>query len=111
MMGEVSSGRQVLECAPLAPGTGAALRQLRRRPQEPREPLPPEITGRRQERPFSLDHHLFIQNVRSARRGAAAGPSGVTAEHLKPILDSARDAELLCQAAKLMPRLQFRKRC
>ena len=104
MMGEVSSGRQVLEGAPLAPGTDATLRQLRRRPQEPREPLPPEISGRRPERPFSLDHHMFIQNVRLARRGAAAGPSGVTAEHLKPILDSARDAELLCQAAKMMAR-------
>ena len=38
---------------------------------------------------------LFIQNVRSARRGSAAGPSGVTSEHLKPILDSARDAAVL----------------
>ena len=89
----------MLEGVPLAPGTDATLRQLRRRPQEPHEPLPPEISGRRPERPFSLDHHMFIQNVRSARRGAAAGPSGVTAEH---ILDSARDAELLCQAAELM---------
>ena len=83
MMGEVSSGRQVLEGAPLAPGTDATLRQLRRRPQEPRELMPPEINGRRPERPFSLDHHLFIQNMWSASRGGAAGPSGVT-EHLKP---------------------------
>ena len=88
----------------VGPGTDATLRQLRRRPQEPREPLPPEVIGRRPERPFSLDYHLFIQSVRSARRGAAAVPSGVTAEHLKPILDSARDAELLCQAAELMAR-------
>ena len=56
--------------------------QLRRRSRELREPLPQEISGRLPERPFSLDHHMFIQNVRSARRGAAAGPSGVTAEHL-----------------------------
>ena len=104
MMGEVSSGRRALEGAPLAPGNDATLAQLRRRPQEPREPLPQEITGRRAESPFSLDHNLFTQNLRCARRGAAAGPSGVTAEHLKPILDSARDAELLCQAAELLAR-------
>ena len=78
--------------------------QLRRRAQEPREPLSPEITGRRAESPFSLDHNLFTQNLRCARRGAAAGPSGVTAEHLKPILDSARDAELMCQTAELLAR-------
>ena len=102
MMGEVLSGRRALEGAPLAPGNDVTLTQLRRRPQVSREPLPPEITGRRPESPCSLDHILFTQNFRCARRGAAAGPSGVTEEHLKPILDSARDAELLCQAAELM---------
>ena len=56
------------------------------------ETVAPTVVGQ------SLDHRMFIQNVRSARRGAVAGPSGVTAEHLKPI--SARDAELLCQAAE-----------
>ena len=93
MMGEASSGRRALEGAPFAPGNDATLAQLRRRAREPREPLHPEITGRRAESPFSLDHNLFTQNLR-----------GVTAAHLKPILDSARDAELLCQAAELMTR-------
>ena len=105
MMGVVSSGRRALEGAPLAPGNDATLAQLRRRPQEPREPLPQEITGRRAESPFSLDHSLFMQNLRCARRGAAAGPSGVTAEHLKPILDIARASlegpVLLSSPAKL----------
>ena len=31
--------------------------------------------------PFKLDEHRFAQNVRSARRGAAPGPSGMTNEH------------------------------
>ena len=73
-------GRRALEGAPLAPGNDAALAQLRRRPQEPREPLPQEITGRRAESSFS-DHNLFMQNLRCARRGAATGQLGVTAEH------------------------------
>ena len=46
MMEEVSSGRRALEGAPLAPVNDATLAQLRRRAEEPREPLPPEITGR-----------------------------------------------------------------
>ena len=39
-LGELSSGRQALECAQLAPGTSATLTQLRRRQDLPREPVP-----------------------------------------------------------------------
>ncbi|MEC7399851.1 MAG: hypothetical protein VYD00_07535, partial [Pseudomonadota bacterium] len=49
-----------------------------------------------------LKKRLLLQNLRSARRGAAAGPSGVTADHLKVILkdeklcdDSAHSCEEL----------------
>ena len=41
---------------------------------------------------FELDEDLFVQCVRSSRRGAAGGPSGMTADHLQPILESGRDA-------------------
>ena len=37
-----------------------------------------------------------------ARRGAAAGPSGVTTEHLKPVLGNNRDAERLFSAGLLL---------
>ena len=46
---------------------------------------------------FELDRDRFLKNLRCARRGAAAGPSGMTSEHLRPILDSVRDSELLCE--------------
>ena len=55
-------------------------------------------------RPFELDHDVFCVNLRSARRGAASGPSGMTCEHLQPFLESERDAELLCQVAALLAR-------
>ena len=94
----------MLEGAPLALGTDATLRQLRDVPKSLVSHCHQKSVVHRPERSFSSDHHMFIQNVRSTRRVAAAGPSGVTAEHLKPIIDSARDAELLCQAAELMAR-------
>ena len=43
---------------------------------------------------FSLDKGLFVQSLRSSRRGAAAGPSGMTADHLQPLLDTGRDTSL-----------------
>ena len=34
-------------------------------------------------------------NLRTSRRGAAAGPSGMTSDHLRPLLDHVRDSHLL----------------
>ena len=51
-LGELSAGRQALEGAELAPGTTTTL--------------------------FNLDEVLFGKNVRSGRKGAAGGPSGMT---------------------------------
>ena len=50
---------------------------------------------------FELDQALLLKNFKSARRGAAAGPSGMTTEHLRPLLDSEEDCEkfwFFCQA-------------
>ena len=44
--------------------------------------------------PFALDEDTFAKNVRSARKGAAPGPSGMTVEHL-PLLDNPRDVHTL----------------
>ena len=49
------------------------------------------------ESPFSLDVDLFMKNLKCARRGAAAGPSGMTSEHLRSVLENPRDAGLLFQ--------------
>ena len=37
---------------------------------------------------FSLDPDLIAKNVRNARRGAVGGPSGMTARHLRMLLES-----------------------
>ena len=77
MLGEVSAGRRVLEGAPLAPGTEATLKKLRQRPSAPKEPLNVE-PSRQPEALFMLDHQEFLKSLKTARRGAAPGPSGMT---------------------------------
>ena len=107
MIGELSAARQALESNGLAPGNRNTLNELRnreRRPPTAREPLPPEVASRVPERPFDLDEEVFCRNLRSARRGAAPGPSGMTCEHLQPILESDRDTGLLCHVAMLVAR-------
>ena len=47
--------------------------------------------------PFELDHEAVLQNLRSARRGAALGPSGMTSEHLRPLLEHDGDGILPCE--------------
>ena len=103
LMGEVSAGRRVLEGAPLAPGTEATLRKLRQRPPAPRTPIVAEFS-RQPDSLFLLDHQEFLKNLKTSRRGAAPGPSGMTAEHVKPLLENDNDAESLCQVAELLCR-------
>ena len=55
-------------------------------------------------RPFDLHDETFCRNLRSARQGAAPGPSGMTCEHMQPLLESDRDSGLLCQVANLLAR-------
>ena len=50
--------------------------------------------------PFLLDERKFSQNFRSARPGAAPGPSGMTSEHLRPLLDAPADLHLFFKAAE-----------
>ena len=42
----------------------------------------------------------------STRRGAATGPSGMTADHLQPVLDTARDTSLFLHFATVLARGQ-----
>ena len=93
LMGEVSAGRQALDGASLAPGTTQETLE-----QVPREEVPRELT--QSENTFMLDHNMLTKNLKCARRGAAGGPSGMTAEHLKPLLDNFRDTELFCQVGE-----------
>ena len=76
-----------LKIAPGDRNTLAAVQDPVRRPAFPRDPLPEDLLTGVPERLFELDKGMFSKNLRSARRGAAAGPSGMTVEHLQPLLD------------------------
>ena len=108
-LGELSSARQVLEGAQLAPGSRQMLQKLTdqsKRPREARVPVPPEVGNHRPQSHFNLDGDWFLRNLRSARRGAAAGPSGMTVEHLQPLLDHGKDAKRFYQVAELFSRAE-----
>ena len=100
-LGELSSGRQAPEGAELAPGTAATLTQIRRRQDVPREPV---LDLTRRVSTFNLDDTLFGRNVRSAKRGAAGCPSGMTCDHLRPLLESPRDLHTLFLVAESFSR-------
>ena len=73
-LSELSSARQALTAAPLAPGNEATLAELRdpaRRPAAPYSALPSEV--------------LSFQR---SKKGAAPGPSALTAESARLMLDS-----------------------
>ena len=106
-LGELSSARQALEGAEIAPGdrnTLAALQDPVRRPAIPRDPLPEDLLTHVPARVFELDKGMFSKNLRSARRGAAAGPSGMTVEHLQPLLDHPRALHSMFLLAERMAR-------
>ena len=101
-LGELSAGRQALEGAAIAPGnmrTLAALTDPSKRPREPRGPLDEDLLTHQPVVPYTMDMKTFLQNVRSSRRGAAPGPSGMTMEHLRPLLESDRDSQLFYEVA------------
>ena len=100
-MGELSSARQVLEGVELALGNGDTLRELNKRPPRPRDlipVLPPRAPV------FDLSEKVFCKNVRSARKGGARGPSGMTTDHLRPLLESTKDTPLLFTVAQVLSR-------
>ena len=90
-LGEVSSARQALEAAEIAPGnmdTFMKLTDPEKRPPALREadPIPDEVRNFQPAEPIILDFDRFVSNLRGARKGAAAGPSGATTDHLRVIL-------------------------
>ena len=87
-LGEFSSARQALEGAELAAGNEQTLHVLRQRLAQFRDQLPLEIVHHTPDSEFKLEEAPFGRNSRTARKGAAAGPSGMTSEHLRPLLAS-----------------------
>ena len=51
---------------------------------------------------FELNSEEFLICLRRAHRGAAAGPSGMTSDHLFSVLVSERASELLTEVAGLL---------
>ena len=87
----------------LAPGTDDTLAELRdptRRPPEAYAPLPPEIHAFQAREACPLPLQCFVACLRGARRGSGAGPSGMTNEHLRILLDDEEDSRLLHSAAQ-----------
>ena len=100
VVGSSGSGR--------TPGTEETLRPLRdpaRRLPRPREVLPDYLREIRHGSLFKLNEDSFTKNIRSTKRGVAPGPSGMTFDHLRPILDSPRDTHALL--AEIMARAQI----
>ena len=109
-MGELSAARLALEGAAVAPGTRATLAALQdpeRRPTLLRDPIPPDILNVNPVEQFSLDIDVFTSNIRSARRGAAGGPSGMTTEHLRLVLESVPDTAAFHRAAQDLARVEI----
>ena len=106
-MGELSNARQALEGDAVAPGnkkTWDALTDSSKRPPEARKPLDPIILEETPVVPVGLDVDILLRNLRCSRRGAAGGPSGMTAEHLKPLLDSAVCSQMFGEVASQFAR-------
>ena len=89
--------------------TGSGRRQFGTRRQENFESVegsllrnPDEMAQFAPVEEFILAQDLFLANVRSARREAAPGPSGMTANHVRPLLEASGDAAALSHAASLL---------
>ena len=102
-LGELSAAARALTAEPLAPGNEETLQELRdpaRRPQVPRVPVPEAVLQHQPSEPVRLSWGAFVSNVRRARRGAAPGPSDCTNDHLRLLLETEEDMQLLHHAAQ-----------
>ena len=107
--GDLSAVRQALKGA-VAPGneaTRSALQNPAKRLPVLRDPIPANIMNMMQATPLAIDLDCIARNLHSARRGAAAGISGMTADHLRIILESEHDTALFCRAAQIWPGHKF----
>ena len=84
--GELSAARQALTAGPLAPST-AATRDPDRRPPQPYQDFPQHLREFHPPAPPNIPPTQLLTNLRRARKGAAPGPSGFTAEVLRLVLD------------------------
>ena len=106
-LGELSNGRQAFESADVDPGNARTLNMLqnpkkRLRHIRPRDELPRGIiTEFVPELPFAEEEKKCLTTSKTSRRKATAGPSGMTSEHWKPVLDTLQVLQVLLQLGKL----------
>ena len=107
--GELSRARHILTAAELAPGNEATWRLLAdpaRRPPQPRTPVPSEVADYQPSSPLQLGPTAIAAALRDAKRGGAAGLTGMRAEHLKVLLQDQPALELLAYAATRLANAQ-----
>ena len=88
----------------------ATLQQLRdpdRRPCQPYAPVDPALLSWLPEAPVALPAPALLSNLRCSRRGAAPGPTGLTAEIARLLLDDADSSEAFCGVAQLLARARL----
>ena len=108
-LGELSAARQALTAGPTAPCTQQTLDELRdpsRRPAALYEPPDDQITTFQPEQPAELPMATIIQNLRRSRKGAAPGPSGLTADTLRLLLADEPATHQLATVAQHVARAQ-----
>ena len=90
--------RRPSQHAPATSETLQALRDPARRPSAAQVRLDPSLDSRSLP-PAQVCKERLLANVRKARRGATAGPSGCTNEHLRVLMDEEATVVLLGHAA------------
>ncbi|CAK9081723.1 132 kDa protein [Durusdinium trenchii] len=91
-LGELSRARQALLAEPLAPGDEATHQRLTdptARPQQAYQAIDTDLLQWNPATPAAIPAQLFLTNLARAKKGAAPGPSGLTAEIAKLLLDDA----------------------
>ena len=78
-----------------------------RRPSHPRRELDCDVLATVPAVPFELDVDKFQHNLMTGRRGAAGGPSGMSGEHLKIVLESRACTALLSESASQLARAEM----
>ena len=105
-LGELSLVRQAFDAIPLASANQDTLLQLTdasRRTVKPYGPLGSEILDFQPDAPVALDR-TALANLRRARKGAAPGPTGLTAEMLRLVLDAEESPQAFGDVAVFLAR-------
>ena len=107
-LGELSAARQALMADPLAPGDADTLQRLTdptSRPNQQYEPIPQGLSDWAPDRAVELLPECFLANLR--RRRGAAGPSGLTGEMLRLVLDDEEASDLLWRVGARLARVEI----